>query len=257
MKAHKIPTPECFGIFHSTLGFSVDYGSLKTIENIRYILTKLNRPVVFKPVGDTSGGKGVAVIDRYYPDEDKVVKGDKRISLEEVYKDTCLKSSNGVLIQEKIIQHGTVSRIHPSSVNSARIVTFRSGDEIEIIGAAMKFGDNGKGVDNSVLAGGVFANIDLDSGIVGNAYRYFGNESLTHHPYTREKIAGLQVPFWDKMKETVIKAHRCFIHGRTFGWDVACGTKFPILIEMNGQWEHNHLQKMGASLKETSYAKVA
>ncbi len=72
------------------------------------------------------------------------------------------------LVQPFFVQHDIMRAFNPGSVNTLRVVTFMTGDEVEIVGAALRVGAGPDDTDNW-SGGGLIANLELPSGRVGNA----------------------------------------------------------------------------------------
>ena len=60
---------------------------------------------------------------------------------------------------------------------------------------------------------------------------------IDHHPETRARIAGFQIPLLDESEHLALAAHRYFTDKFTvIGWDIGLGADGPALIE--GNWNH-------------------
>ncbi|MGE3931097.1 MAG: sugar-transfer associated ATP-grasp domain-containing protein, partial [Hyphomonadaceae bacterium] len=70
------------------------------------------------------------------------------------------------MLQPYFLQHPDVARVHPGSVNTLRILTFRSDDDVEIIASYLRVGGAGAETDNG-SGGGFAAKVDLATGRVG------------------------------------------------------------------------------------------
>ena len=259
MRSHDLPTPKCYGILHERWGFTQEHDRLDCIENLRKILKNIDAPIVLKPVGDTYKGIGVCTIEQYDSKNDEVLLNrDKRIKLEELYQNLDAVKKSGIVIQDKIQQHEVLSKIHPKSVNCVRIYSLINTDNnIEILGAIVKFGSKGTVIDNTMLSGGVFTKVDLDTGELGDSYDFFNPRPVAKHPFTGEAIKGLILPYWNDVVNVAKKAHAVLPFATSFGWDIAISADGPVIIEANTNWDHNHFQKaMQMSLKDTILEKV-
>ena len=70
------------------------------------------------------------------------------------------------VIQEKIIQHERMSRLHPASVNTIRLVTCFVGDVVRPFSAFLRIGTGGRIVDNWSM-GGILVYLDTEKGCLG------------------------------------------------------------------------------------------
>lgn len=259
LQAHGLPVPQCYGILQENFGFTKTQHKLKNIEDLRKLINNIMKPLVLKPVGDTSGGVGVFSVEKYDPQTDMVsINGELSLSLNDFYQKLDAVNTSGILIQDKIIQHPDLSKIHPASVNCVRIYSIiNEMYEPEVFGAVVKFGSGGAVVDNSKLSGGVFSKVDIETGILGYSYDFYDPEPMENHPFTNERIMGLQLPFWNDVVQLTKKAHFILPFAGSFGWDIALGENGPVIIEVNGNWDHNHFQKaMQKSLKDTKFEQV-
>lgn len=132
----------------------------KTIVKIcgGYILDELSRPIslkdavvkcraigraIVKPSFCSGGGKGI------------VFWNDKN----DIDIESLLVEKKDVIVQELIEQHPVLSAIHPSSVNSIRIMTLTTEKEVKVMSSILRMGVGTAKVDN-VSSGGIAAGID-------------------------------------------------------------------------------------------------
>ena len=148
------------------------------------------------------------------------------------------------LYESFINQHLDLSKIYPESINAIRIVTFLNDENnVEIWAALLRMGLN-KSVDN-FDAGGISAKIDIESGIVIKPAVIkdpFIDEVFEYHPVTKEKILGLQIPYWEKILKLINESSKEIPDVRTVGWDVAITINGPTLIEGNDNWDKTHFE---------------
>lgn len=124
------------------------------------------------------------------------------------------------LAEEFLTSSAELAAFHPESLNTLRVITFRSGERVEVFGCGLRVGNKGLHVDNA-HGGGIFAEIDPKSGVIftdgldehGNYYEC--------HPMTGVKFKGFQVPFWDEIKALCAEAAQALPCLRVVGWDVA------------------------------------
>ncbi len=141
----------------------------------------------------------------------------------------------GFIITECIVQHPQIAKIHNSSVNSIRFLTYIDDTkEVQIVSAFMRFGTGSRIIDNA-CAGGFFIGIDMPSGrLKEKGYRlalYSGKE-VFEHPDSKFKLEGFEIPYFKEACDLVKKAVQ-HIPDRLIGWDVAISTNGPVIIEAN------------------------
>ena len=174
---------------------------------------KNKKEIIVKPLS-LSCGKGVEKIkvSDYEP--------------EELYNH--LIKTERFLVEDVAKQNKEISKIYPESVNTVRIVTLNK----KVVAAFIRFGNLGNVVDN-FNHDGMVTTINIETGIVEYPALDKKKNIYEIHPYTNEKIIGLQIPMWDKVKELCIEACSVTPEIGYIGWDVCVGEKEPCLIEGN------------------------
>lgn len=169
-------------------------------------------------------------------------------SIEGIYS-KLTSNSNDYELEEIIIQHPEVSKIHPYSINTIRVVTVvttENGDSVlsipkeermnvklvpHIIATYFRIG-NGKFVDN-FNNGGMTAPIDEKTGIVSQVAIDKNKNIYERHPLTNEPIKGFKFPYWNEVIEVCKKASLEVPEMGYSGWDVAITPDGPVFVEGN------------------------
>lgn len=136
------------------------------------------------------------------------------------------------LIQRIIKQHSCMAALNSDSINTIRIVSYRSGMDIKIVYTVIRIGRKGMAVDNE-SAGGISARILPDGTISKYAY---GAPGVDQVEYTDSgvRLEGYEVPSYDKALELVKKSHIQLPYFNLIGWDIAIEEDGePIMIELN------------------------
>ena len=120
-------------------------------------------------------------------------------------------TSQDMIAEELLEQCPEMAALHPSSVNTVRALTIRG----KLCSAVLRMGVGGGFVDNG-CSGGIFAGLDVDTGIVTTQGADLMEHRFLLHPTTGLTIPGFQVPQWEQV-----------------GWDVAVTAQGPVLIEGN------------------------
>lgn len=104
------------------------------------------------------------------------------------------------IIEECIRQHPVLASFHPDSVNTIRSLTVISPDgEPVLAAAAIRTGRNRQQIDNGD-GGGIFADIDVKTGVItGNGRTHFGGQFLSH-PDTGIPFAGTALHCWEEFR---------------------------------------------------------
>lgn len=169
--------------------------------------------VIVKPtIG--SCGKGVEKI--------AVADYDKR----ELYDK--LMSENQRMVEEVAVQCSEISKIHPTSINTVRVVTLKG----KVVFACLRMGNKGYVVDNFNHEG-LVAPIDVKDGIIKYIAIDKQHNMYEVHPYTKEIILGKKIPMWDSIVSLCERASKVIPEIGYVGWDVCVGEEEPFLIEGN------------------------
>ncbi|MFD2758633.1 sugar-transfer associated ATP-grasp domain-containing protein [Gulosibacter faecalis] len=134
------------------------------------------------------------------------------------------------LLEEFLTQHDHMRDLNESSVNTMRIVTFNSGERVDVIAVALRIGAGGD-VDN-FSGGGMYTMVD-EHGIA--QYPAFDDNNAIHaiHPLSGVPIVGFEVPHFAAALDLVAAAAKRIPEVPYVGWDVAIGPERPVLIEGN------------------------
>lgn len=134
------------------------------------------------------------------------------------------------MLEEFLVQHPEMSRLNPSSVNTLRMVTFVTGERVDVLAEVLKIG-NGGDVDN-FSDGGMYTMLDGQGTALYPAFDG-SNAVFRIHPATGVEIPGFQVPLFAQVIELVTQAALRVPQLRYVGWDVAITPQRPVLIEGN------------------------
>jgi len=172
--------------------------------------------VIVKPL-NLNKGKGIHLLDKAQP-------------LENIVDELMEKDW---LLEDFIVQHPNM-QFENKSVNTIRIISVldRIGD-VHILKAGLRCGVGDAIVDN-FSAGGVFYPLNMKNGFIdgyGEADGHFLYDGK--HPGTDITMLGHQIPYWEKVLETINEAAKVVPQVRYVGWDVAILPDGVELIEGN------------------------
>lgn len=135
-------------------------------------------------------------------------------------------------IQQRVRQHKDMAALNPSSVNTLRILTYRSDMEVLVIYSVIRIGRMNQVVDNQ-SAGGLSTTISKEGRLGKYAFGSVGNDSIEKTD-TGVLLADYQIPSYDKAIAFVKRLHLKLPFFNIIGWDVAIDEKGePLLIEFN------------------------
>ena len=142
------------------------------------------------------------------------------------------KYGKNYLIQKRVHQHAAMSALNPTSVNTMRILSYRSGMDVLIIYSVVRIGRMGEVIDNQT-AGGMSTTID-ENGCLGKyAFGGYASDDIEKTD-TGIVLEGYKLPSYDKAIEMVKRLHLYVPYFKIVGWDIAIEEDgSPILIEWN------------------------
>jgi len=195
-----------------------DFNRLAPEELLKKITP--NQSYLIKPSIESGGGKSIMV---YKGGE--VDKFDGFIGAIPTYQNC--------VVQEFASQHKQLASLHPSSLNTIRIMTFFHNGEPQAISTIIRMGAGGGKIDNA-SAGGIFVGVDQHGNLKNIAYNDYG-DVFKQHPTTGEHYEEHHVPGYDKLLLLAETLHDRFLNfTRLISWDFAIDAEGdPILIEMN------------------------
>ena len=147
--------------------------------------------VIIKP-SKLSEGKGVQL----FSSKDGVTDLNG-ITVAQLFKDY----RKNFIVQERVRQHKGMAALNPSSVNTIRVLSYRSEMEVLIIYSVVRIGRSGSVVDNQ-CAGGISTTID-DNGRLGKeAFGGFSKDNILKTD-TGIILDGYTLPSYDKAIEFI------------------------------------------------------
>ena len=140
---------------------------------------------------------------------------------------------HGLVVLEHVLpQHEDMARLHPSSVNTMRILTDLVDGQVHIAYITVKMGRGGGVCDNSGQ-GGILCRVDPQSGkIISPATDDYFNV-YEKHPDTGIVLQGYQLPMVDRAVAMAKEAALVFPQVGHVGWDMAITPTGPAIIEGN------------------------
>ena len=136
------------------------------------------------------------------------------------------------LIQEWIKQHKDMAALNPTSVNTIRVLSYRSEMEVLIIYAVVRIGRSGTVIDNQ-CAGGISTVITKDGKLGKVAFGGYSSDNIQMTD-SGVLLEGYQIPSYDKAIEMIKRLHLRLPYFDIVGWDIAIQEDgSPILIEFN------------------------
>lgn len=177
-----------------------------------------NERFVVKKATDSEGGYGVEFLE-----------GGERTDDFRRFID---KNKTDIVVQEEVRQHPAYARLNESSVNTLRLMSLLTKDGVKVLAGAVRIGTKGSRVDN-LCHGGVFCGID-NSGRLTETGLLDDGSVIKKHPDHDYSFSDITLPYYDKARELVEKAHGIMGHCRLASWDIAIDEGGDaVLIETN------------------------
>lgn len=210
---NKWKTYELFKDFYKRDVIKVDTDS--SIEEF-LVFTEKHPKFIVKPF-DESCGNGVYICDTTHQSAETLFP-----SLRE----------NNVVLEELIVQHESMAKLHPQSVNTVRCATFVKDGTPHIMFMFLRIGQGNSIVDNGG-AGGFVASIDVTTGIVETPGVTETCHTALIHPDTGVQIIGMNIPHWDELKKTALALAMVYPQQPYVSWDLALTEQGWIMVEGN------------------------
>ena len=176
---------------------------------------------IYKPAQDY-GGRGIKIYDSSLYE-----------SAEDLF--SILIFGGACVVEELIVQGQEIAQFHPESVNTVRIVTYRTNaGEAITQWCFLRMGAGDSHTDN-MSAGGISAMIDFETGIICDCGRDYKGDRYMFHPDTGVQLIGFVIPKWDEVKRLIQELANVLPQVRFVGWDLAYTDKGWIFVEGNAQ----------------------
>ena len=155
-------------------------------------------------------------------------------------------TDNSYLITEYIENHPQFREIYDGAVNTIRVIVFKEdGLHAQIGNTYMRFGSKATGAVDNMGAGGMFAEVDTETGRYENAKIILKNtiQDCPYHPDSGVKIEGY-IPHWEYVKAKIIEMAESVPQLEYFGFDVAITENGVKLPEINRFPDYPKIEKL-------------
>lgn len=195
-------------------------------------------PVICKPERGMHG-KGIIALRS---ENGKYYCGNKECTEDEIITHI---PEEGLMVEELIENHSILKDLHPSSLNTVRMVTLKTKDGIEVFVSILRMGVNGTSVDN-LCSGGITVLVHPDGSLASDGwFKDYKKSPSSLHPNSKIIFENIKLPFYAECIELVKKAHSKLPRVYGIGWDVAITPNGPVLIEGNAFFGFQIIQLQG------------
>ncbi len=205
------------------------------IVNIENFIGTVKEDMIVKPIVDSGGGAGIKLFQYKNGRLENVIDG----SSLDVH---ALRTELGgnFIVQEVIKQHENLAQFHPSSLNTIKVLTYRSvkTNEVDVLLSYFRTGVNKSYVD-SASSGGIAVGIEVNKKDYSAKLRKygvlkFGDELCTRHPDSDIEFHGKEMFNFYQIFKSARKLSNIVPYQRLIGWDFSVNEAGkPVLIEAN------------------------
>jgi len=200
---------------------------------------------IFVKPAESGKGKGIYI---FHKKDDGTYTNSENIFFSGSFLERIGKDKD-YIIQQGIHQHPEISDIYPESINTIRIITEYTNDDVHVPCAMMRLGRGKNEIDNA-SAGGIFLKIETGNGKLGDYAMSYDGEKIFCHPDTQFVFQHFQIPLWDEILRFATESARKLPFFTHLAWDIALTDKGPLAIEVNLSPGITGLQISSGGLRE-------
>lgn len=137
-------------------------------------------------------------------------------------------------VQECIEMGESVKRLHPQSVNTFRVITYRTPgvESIHCANTILRIGMGESSTDNA-HAGGMYIGVNRDGSLEDQAFND-AHDVFTEHPDTHVRFAGYSIPEIRAIEEKALALHARIPQLGVVNWDMTVNSHGGVvLVEAN------------------------
>lgn len=237
-----IPSPRFYAYLEKDSGYDHAGNRFNSLDDLSDLFESSSGQKFCLKATEGFGGASFSAFKVCQSEPDVVVQplnGDTKIALSDYLKRaTDNAASSSFIIEQYLEQHSDMSALNTTSVNTIRVWVRQEGKIDAVVAAIARIGRSGSLTDNTT-GGGLVAPIDLESGVLGDAYFMNGrHEYIANHPDHGAQIRDIVIPLWQQAKLLSVNAVRAFPGIAFAGLDIAISPEGPVVIELNVQPEH-------------------
>lgn len=163
--------------------------------------------VIMKPTVESMGARGVRLLDLH--------NGIDAISGQTV-EDVFREYKKDFIIQERVRNHESISRIYPDSVNTLRVITYLCDEKVNVAPLSMRIGMGGRIVDN----GGIFIGVTPEGELYPTGFSKKHITRYNEHPDTGVVFDGYKIEGVPEMVAAARKLHARLPQMGMLSWDM-------------------------------------
>ncbi len=199
-------------------------GQLLTAQEAARICRDLGE-VIMKPTVESMGARGVRLLDLHNGID--AVSGQ---TVEDIFREY----KKDFIIQERVRNHESISRIYPDSVNTLRVITYLCDDKVNVAPLSMRIGMGGRIVDN----GGIFIGVTEEGNLYPTGFSKKHIVRYNEHPDTGVIFGECKIEGVPEMVAAARKLHARLPQLGMLSWDMCYdedGNVVVIEVNTTGQ----------------------
>lgn len=164
--------------------------------------------------------------------------GEYKVNNEIIDEEACitfLKNIDQYLVTEYIIAHEDIRKFSDQALNTVRVMVVNDDSQhATVANAFLRISSKETGLVDNVMAGGIFANVDIKTGWFDDAKKIVNSNYVNCkiHPDSNLEISGM-LPNWAMMIEKLTQISQYLSPLTYLGYDIALTEKGFKIIEIN------------------------
>ena len=209
------------------------FENVVTKEELIDSLSNIGKSII-KPTVDSDSGRNVNLL---------CIENGVDIESGKNLSEIVSNAGKNFVIQERIINHKSISDLHKNSVNTFRVITYIWGGKVWNAPVTMRLG-RGKSFLDNAHAGGMYVGVSDD----GYLYKCGFSESaeeLVEHPDSHIKFDGYRIEHIPQILECAKKMHSKIPQLGIISWDMTVDEQGNVIvIEANTKGQSMALPQM-------------
>jgi hypothetical protein len=162
-----------------------------------------------------------------------------------------------VIVQPRLRNHPSIEQFSNGALCTLRVISYHLPKTKPALFQSCFRMPVGRADADNFNAGGIAAGVSERAKLGVAVAKDVRAGLFTHHPDTRARIEGVELPYWQQMVDLALLAHErlgapCFV-----GWDIAMTIMGPMVLEGNDKFGVDLAQMpQGQPLGETKYAEI-
>jgi Sugar-transfer associated ATP-grasp len=231
LQAAGFPVPRTLAVIDRTMRSFGREPKIDSPAALKDFLTGLNTYPLFAKANSGLGSFGAFIIIGVDGDQ-VLLEQSSPVTFTDLFEKRI--GARTYLLQSCIDNHPTI-KAFSKYLATVRTVNMVKADTVWTPFALLKVPSTTSIADNYWRSGNLLANLDVDTGVIKRVVRGKGVEleELTDHPETGQRLIGLALPHWDKLRDINEACARLYGRLRYHSLDIALTPEGPQVVEIN------------------------